>query len=99
MASGSYSALLSLRVRMCVIRVHTTQPLAPMFFFLVGAAVAPNIVDEVTWEKTLQCALKTHPAAATLQRRRLHLTRFRPPSVSLPPFLLAKRLPLPSLRI
>ena len=42
-------------------------------------AVNPNIVDEVMWgKKPLKCASKTHPTS------RLHLTRFRPPSVSAP---------------
>lgn len=64
-----------------------TQPLAPMFLSLS--------LDEVTWEKTIQCApwkliqrlaeaTAAAAAVATLQRR-LHLTRFRPPSVSLSP--------------
>ena len=57
--------------RMCVVRV------TPFPYVL---AVTPNIVDEVRWGKTLQCALKTHPTS------RLHLTRFWWPSVS-PPLL------------
>ena len=55
--------------RMCVVRV------TPFPYIL---AVTPNIVDEVRWGKTLQCALKTHPTS------RLHLTRFWWPSVSSP---------------